>query len=127
MIWPGAGTAHPRGLLQLPFPPPAPPASQVDDLEQLQALGAEEVKRELRARAAQDVSPEPGPEAQFIRQEMSLQGYRHLLSITSLDGLVEASRCVGGVGVGPAGPWLAAAWAAADHQHTTVKARALGT
>ena len=59
-------------------------------------LGAGEVKAELRARAAQDVSPEPGPEALFMRQEMSLQGYRHLLAISSLDGLVEASRWAGG-------------------------------
>jgi hypothetical protein len=41
-----------------------------------------------------------------MRQAMGLEGYRHLLAITSLDGLVEASRW---------GPWLAAGLPLAVH------------
>lgn len=77
-------------MLSAGNPTPAP-LLQVD-VAGLQALTPQQVKEELRARAAQDVDPAPGPEALYMRQAMSLEGYRHLLAITSLDGLVEASR-----------------------------------
>ena len=60
-----------------------------------------DVAATLRARATEDLDPEPSPTGLFFRNEMSVAGYRRLLAITSLDGLVEASqlsRVIGGVG-----------------------------
>lgn len=51
-----------------------------------------DVKQALIERAEVDLNPPISPEARFIREEMTLEGYRHLLAITSFDGLVEASR-----------------------------------
>ncbi|GIL97465.1 hypothetical protein Vretimale_3101 [Volvox reticuliferus] len=43
--------------------------------------------------AARDVDPPlMSPAAVYIREAMGLEGYRHLLAVGSLDGLVEASR-----------------------------------
>jgi hypothetical protein len=54
----------------------------------------------LRRRAAEDLAPPPSQEAIYFRDQMGMAGYRRLLQIASLDGLVEASqlsRTLGGV------------------------------
>jgi hypothetical protein len=54
----------------------------------------------LRRRAAEDLAPPPSQEAIYFRDHMGIAGYRRLLQIASLDGLVEASqlsRTLGGV------------------------------
>lgn len=60
-----------------------------------------DIKAALQERTAQDLDPAPSQTSLFFRNEMSQTGYRRLLEITSLDGLVEASqlsRVIGGVG-----------------------------
>ncbi len=60
-----------------------------------------EVRKALRNRVAEDLDPKPSPEGLYFRNEMTQTGYRRLLAIASLDGLVEASqlsRVLGGVG-----------------------------
>lgn len=60
----------------------------------------EEVGEALRRRAAEDVAPAASPDGLYFRERMSEAGYRRLLAIASLDGLVEASqmsRTLGGV------------------------------
>ena len=47
---------------------------------------------QLRGRAAEDLAPAPSEEAIYFRDHMGLAGYRRLLEIASLDGLVEASQ-----------------------------------
>lgn len=56
------------------------------------ALQQVDVKQALIERADFDLDPPLSAEARFIREDMSLEGYRHLLAIASFDGLVEASR-----------------------------------
>ena len=59
------------------------------------------VKKALLDRVAEDLDPKPSTEGLYFRNEMTKVGYRRLLAITSLDGLVEASqlsRVLGGVG-----------------------------
>jgi hypothetical protein len=59
-----------------------------------------DVQTALQERTAEDLDPEPSQPGLFFRNEMSQTGYRRLLSIASLDGLVEASqlsRVIGGV------------------------------
>ena len=60
-----------------------------------------EVRKALRDRVAEDLNPKPSAEGLYFRNEMTQTGYRRLLAIASLDGLVEASqlsRVLGGVG-----------------------------
>ncbi|MFQ5481654.1 MAG: iron-containing redox enzyme family protein, partial [Nitrospinaceae bacterium] len=60
-----------------------------------------DVKKALKQRVAVDVDPEASEEELYIRNEMSEAGYRRLLEISSMNGLVEASqlsRVLGGVG-----------------------------
>lgn len=60
-----------------------------------------EIRKTLRDRVAEDLNPKPSPDALYFRNEMTETGYRRLLAIASLDGLVEASqlsRVLGGVG-----------------------------
>ena len=55
----------------------------------------------LMKRVEEDLNVLPSKEGLFLRNEISLAGYKRLLAITSLDGLVEASqlsRVLGGVG-----------------------------
>jgi hypothetical protein len=59
------------------------------DLQQLQQI---DVKQGLQERGEADLEPPLTPNRQYLREEMSLEGYRYLLAIASLDGLVEASR-----------------------------------
>ncbi len=59
------------------------------------------VAEALRRRAVADLSPAPSVEGIYFRDHMGVAGYRRLLEIASLDGLVEASqlsRTLGGVG-----------------------------
>ena len=68
---------------------------QIDSLE---CLPYEEA---LNNRVNEDLNPLPTEETLFLRNEMIQSGYKRLLAITSLDGLVEASqlsRVLGGVG-----------------------------
>ena len=61
---------------------------------------AEEIGAALRRRAAADVDPPVSANGRFFREEVGEAGYRRLLEIASLDGLVEASqlsRTLGGV------------------------------
>lgn len=73
------------------------------ELSQLAAGGSSEerdVPDALRGRAAEDLAPTPSQEAIYFRDHMGIAGYRRLLQIASLDGLVEASqlsRTLGGV------------------------------
>ena len=60
-----------------------------------------DIEAALRERAAEDLNPELSQAGIFYRNDMSQVGYRQLLAIASLDGLVEASqlsRVIGGVG-----------------------------
>lgn len=59
------------------------------DVEQLRQV---DVKQALIERGEADLNPAITPTKHYLRQEMSLEGYRRLLAIASLDGLVEASR-----------------------------------
>lgn len=67
---------------------------QAWELTQLdvEALKQVDVQQALAERGAVDLDPPLSAEARFIREEMSREGYRHLLAIASFDGLVEASR-----------------------------------
>ncbi|MGI8838707.1 MAG: iron-containing redox enzyme family protein [Pyrinomonadaceae bacterium] len=75
------------------------------ELSQLSQLASErstegDVSESLRRRAAEDLAPRPSQEAIYFRDHMGMAGYRQLLRIASLDGLVEASqlsRTLGGV------------------------------
>ena len=66
----------------------------VDRLQDLDVFEA------LRDRAAADLDPELSATGCYFRDEMTVAGYRKMLEIASLDGLVEASqlsRTLGGV------------------------------
>lgn len=70
--------------------------SQLD----VEAIRRENVREALMRRAAEDVSPAPSESGMYFRDEMTETGYRRLLAIASLDGLIEASqlsRTLGGV------------------------------
>ena len=65
------------------------------------ALKHLDIETALRERTTEDLDPQPSRASLFFRNDMSQAGYRHLLGIASLDGLVEASqlsRVIGGVG-----------------------------
>lgn len=69
--------------------------------QNIDALRTIDVEAALRERTAEDLNPAPSQTSLFFRDHMSSDGYRQLLAITSLDGLVEASqlsRVIGGVG-----------------------------
>lgn len=51
-----------------------------------------QIRTALRNRVAEDLNPKPSAEGLYFRNEMTTAGYRRLLAITSLDGLVEASQ-----------------------------------
>lgn len=77
-------------------------AWQVWELAQLDvdALKALDVVNALRDRAAADLDPELSATGRYFRDELTIAGYRKMLEIASLDGLVEASqlsRTLGGV------------------------------
>ena len=58
----------------------------VDDYHSLDA------KQALLDRFAADLDPPISSDAQYMREQMTFEGYRYLLAITSFDGLIEASR-----------------------------------
>lgn len=62
--------------------------SQID-VAQLQQV---DVKQALIERGDADLDPVVNENKRFLREQMSLEGYKYLLAIASLDGLVEASR-----------------------------------
>jgi hypothetical protein len=59
------------------------------DLAQYQQL---DIKQALIERGEADLDPLLNENKRYLREEMTLAGYQHLLAIASLDGLVEASR-----------------------------------
>jgi hypothetical protein len=59
------------------------------DVENIQDL---DIKDALQARADADLNPPLSETKRYLREVMNLEGYRLLLAISSLDGLVEASR-----------------------------------
>jgi hypothetical protein len=59
------------------------------DLAQYQQI---DIKQALIERGEADLDPPLNENKRYLREEMTLAGYRHLLAIASLDGLVEASR-----------------------------------
>ncbi|MFH7026923.1 MAG: iron-containing redox enzyme family protein [Heteroscytonema crispum UTEX LB 1556] len=59
------------------------------DVAALQQLN---VKAALINRAGEDLDPPLSPESRYLREEMTVAGYQHLLAIASFDGLVEGSR-----------------------------------
>jgi Iron-containing redox enzyme len=61
-------------------------------VESYQSLDALEARVALKERAASDLNPPLSPDGQYLRQQMSFEGYRYLLAIASFDGLIEASR-----------------------------------
>jgi hypothetical protein len=66
----------------------------------LSAVRSEDPSDGLVRRSAYDLSPNGSVNQRYFRHEMNLAGYRRLLAIASLDGLVEASqlsRTLGGV------------------------------
>jgi len=66
----------------------------------LKALQNLDVAQALTSRAAEDLEPELSENGRYFQEEMQEAGYRRLLAIASLDGLVEASqlsRTLGGV------------------------------
>jgi hypothetical protein len=64
------------------------------------AMRAAKIDEALQERAANDLDPPPGIDGLYFRDHVGEAGYRRLLEIASLDGLVEASqlsRTLGGV------------------------------
>jgi hypothetical protein len=67
----------------------------------LEALLEIDVKQALRERVADDIEPPLSADNLYFREQLTMAGYRQLVAIGSLDGLVEASqlsRTLGGVG-----------------------------
>jgi len=62
------------------------------NLQEYQKLDPEAVKQGLKERAEADLNPELSEPKRYLREDINLEGYRILLAIASLDGLVEASR-----------------------------------
>jgi hypothetical protein len=60
------------------------------DVEALR--GETNVAGALRRRAAVDVAPPPSADGLYFREQVGEAGYRRLLAVASLDGLVEASQ-----------------------------------
>jgi hypothetical protein len=68
---------------------------------QLEEIDPKQVCQLLLERAAEDVAPHVSAEGLYFQNHVGVAGYRKLLQISSLDGLVEASqlsRTLGGVG-----------------------------
>ena len=62
------------------------------DTKEIKKLDAESAKQGLIERADQDLNPSVSESKRYLREGLTLEGYRLLLAIASLDGLVEASR-----------------------------------
>lgn len=66
-------------------------ATQLDNTE-IAKLDLVTVTQALQERAQRDLSPPLSSAKRYLQEEMTLDGYRILLAIASLDGLVEGSR-----------------------------------
>jgi hypothetical protein len=62
------------------------------DVMQLQQLDIPQIQQALIEQCEADLTPQVTPNKRYLREEVSVVGYKHLLAIASLDGLVEASR-----------------------------------
>ena len=62
------------------------------ELLKMSRLGCAQVKAEVERRAAEDVDPEPSEAQQYMRTEMSLAGYKHLLAVGALRILTTLTR-----------------------------------
>ncbi|WP_219907662.1 iron-containing redox enzyme family protein [Aphanothece hegewaldii] len=58
----------------------------------VESLKKQDVRQALIQRGDADLNPPLSENKRYIREEMTLAGYRHLIAIVSLDGLVESSR-----------------------------------
>ncbi|PSN15984.1 hypothetical protein C7293_04675 [filamentous cyanobacterium CCT1] len=69
-------------------------AWQAWELEQMDvdSLKQQDVQKTLRDWYEADLNPPITENRRFLREDLDREGYRRLLAITSLDGLVEASR-----------------------------------
>ena len=56
------------------------------------AMGREETREALLRRSARDISSPPSADSLYFCHDVTTVGYRRLLAIASLDGLVEASQ-----------------------------------
>ncbi len=67
---------------------------QAWELEQMDVehLQQQDIERTLKEWGEADLNPPVTENRRFLREEVDREGYRWLLAITSLDGLVEASR-----------------------------------
>ena len=63
-----------------------------DYISHLQALDINAIKEALIERGQKDLNPPITPNKTYLRNQMTVTGYKQLLAIASLDGLVEASR-----------------------------------
>ncbi len=52
-----------------------------------------QVKAEIERRAAEDVDPEPSEAQQYMRSQISLEGYKHLLAVGALRVLTATLAC----------------------------------
>jgi hypothetical protein len=59
------------------------------DVEELKQA---DLKQALIERGNGDLEPPLSANKRYLREQMTLEGYRHLIAIASLDGLVESSR-----------------------------------
>lgn len=66
--------------------------TQQFDLDYYRCLNVEHVEQALLERGKADLDPAITENKHYLREVMSYEGYRYLLAIASLDGLVEASR-----------------------------------
>jgi hypothetical protein len=58
----------------------------------IEDLSVDEIKERLIERGNADLEPPISANKRYLQEEMSLDSYRHLIAIASLDGLVESSR-----------------------------------
>ncbi|KAL6753525.1 iron-containing redox enzyme-domain containing protein [Haematococcus lacustris] len=63
-----------------------------DTIDKMRQMSPDEIKEGLRQRYTEDVDPPLSAVGSYIATDMGVEGYRQLLAIASLDGLVEASR-----------------------------------
>ncbi|KAK9837046.1 hypothetical protein WJX74_004325 [Apatococcus lobatus] len=67
----------------------------------MKTMSPEQVKQSLQQGYEDDVDPPLSALAQYIKDDLTHEGYKHMMAVGSIDGLVEASkmsRVTGGVG-----------------------------
>lgn len=62
------------------------------DVPALRQLNITDVKQALIKRSARDLDPPLSEDSRYLREQMTVNGYRRVLAIGSFDGLVEGSR-----------------------------------